>query len=94
MGSKLKVKCIKCGKEWEKDSKIKWKENDITGPLCDNCFRVVVTPVIHKKQRREGNFDCFGKAINGCDQNCCKYRNWCIRYISLPHNNQHSYASP
>ncbi len=35
--------------------------------------------MIHKKQLKEGNFDCFGKAGAYCDQSTCKYKQWCIR---------------
>jgi len=38
----------------------------------------VISPLIHKKQRLEGNFDCFGKARSFCDQVECKYRQWCL----------------
>ena len=30
-------------------------------------------------QRSEGNFDCFGTAINYCDQSACSWRNDCIK---------------
>ncbi len=30
-------------------------------------------------QRKEGNFDCFGTAINNCDQMACCWRNDCLR---------------
>ncbi len=34
---------------------------------------------IREKQRREGNFDCFGKAYAGCcDQPLCSYYAECV----------------
>jgi hypothetical protein len=27
----------------------------------------------------EGNFDCFGKGSTYCDQQNCKYRQWCLQ---------------
>ena len=34
---------------------------------------------IREQQRREGNFDCFGKAASGfCDQSGCVYHPECI----------------
>jgi hypothetical protein len=76
--NKLRVKCIKCGMEWEKDSVILWGPNDFSSSLCNNCFKEVIAHTIHKKQLNEGNFDCFGKAKAYCDQFECKYRKWCL----------------
>ena len=77
--NKLRVKCVKCGKEWEKDSVIFWGPDDFSSSLCNVCFIEVISPIIHKKQRKEGNFDCFGKSQAHCDQIQCKYRQWCFR---------------
>ena len=30
-------------------------------------------------QRKEGNFDCFGTAINNCDQLVCIWRKDCLK---------------
>jgi hypothetical protein len=30
-------------------------------------------------QRREGNFDCFGNAINNCNQMACCWRDDCLK---------------
>lgn len=76
--NKLRIKCIKCGKEWEKDSVYPWKAEDFSSSLCVSCFREVATSKIHKRQVNEGNFDCFGKAEADCDQFGCKYRTWCL----------------
>ena len=76
--NKIRVKCIKCGLEWEKDSVISWGPDDFTSSLCDPCFKEVIARTIHKKQLNEGNFDCFGKADGYCDQLTCKYRKWCL----------------
>jgi len=78
--NKLRVKCIKCGKEWHKESSISWGPDDFTSSLCDICFREVISPIIHKKQLKEGNFDCFGRSEEYCDQLECKYREWCVRW--------------
>ena len=81
MGAKnqLRVKCVKCGKEWQKESVISWGPDDISSSLCDVCFREVISPMIRKKQLKEGNFDCFGRAGGYCDQSGCKYNKWCLR---------------
>ncbi|MFH1460918.1 MAG: hypothetical protein ABIF84_00630 [Patescibacteria group bacterium] len=82
----LKVKCVKCGKEWKKDGgeKISWGENDISGSLCDDCFVQKAVPLVRRKQIKEGNFDCFGKAENNyCDQAVCKYRRFCFKISSF-----------
>ena len=37
------------------------------------------TQLIHSIQRHEGNFDCFGSAVNGdCDQQACGWREDCL----------------
>ena len=76
--SKLRVKCIKCGEEWEKKSVVSWGPDDITSSLCSPCFREVISPIIHRNQIKEGNFDCFGKADIYCDQFLCKYKKYCL----------------
>ena len=36
--------------------------------------------MIKSIQRKEGNFDCFGTAMNGfCDQSMCLWRNDCLK---------------
>jgi hypothetical protein len=77
--NKLRVKCVKCGKEWQKESVISWGPDDISSSLCNDCFREVISPIIRKRQLSEGNFDCFGTAGSYCDQSTCKYRPWCLR---------------
>jgi len=84
--NKLRVKCIRCGVEWEKDSAVNWGPSDCSSSLCTACFVEVVSPLIHKKQRLEGNFDCFGKAGCFCDQLNCKYRQWCLANEERPTN--------
>jgi hypothetical protein len=86
--NRMRVKCIKCGKEWLKDSKISWGPEDISSSLCDVCFREAISPIIHKKQLEEGNFDCFGKAADYCDQSACKYRQWCLRMGEMTRSEQ------
>jgi len=76
--NKLNVKCIKCGKEWEKDSTIAWQAEQYSSSLCNSCFLEVAAPTIKKKQLKEGNFDCFATAGSYCDQLDCKYRRWCL----------------
>jgi hypothetical protein len=77
--NRLRVKCVKCGKEWEKDSEVSWGPDDISSSLCNPCFREVISPIIHRKQVNEGNLACFGKAGTHCDQVECKYLQWCLR---------------
>ena len=48
--NKLHVKCIQCGKEWTKDSVIRWGPNDISSSLCGSCFIEVISPIICRKQ--------------------------------------------
>ena len=78
MANRLRVKCIKCGREWEKDSSIDWGPEDISSSFCNSCYVEIATPLIHRRQLREGYFDCFGKADIFCDQDKCKYRPQCL----------------
>ncbi len=77
--NRLRVKCVKCGKEWEKDSLISWGPEDISSSLCNPCFVEVISPIIHKKQLGEGNLACFGNGSANCREKECKYRQWCFR---------------
>lgn len=77
--NKIKVRCLKCSKEWMKDTVVLWGPEEVTSSLCTPCFMEVITPIIRRKQLKEGNFDCFGKAGNYCDQFNCKYRRWCLK---------------
>lgn len=36
--------------------------------------------LIREIQLAEGNFDCFGSAIDECDQTGCKWREMCFEY--------------
>ncbi len=76
--NKLRVKCIECGADWEKDSEFPWGPEDFSSSLCKPCFRKAISSVIRKRQLNEGNFDCFGKAQRYCDQPECRYRSWCL----------------
>ena len=54
------------------------------GPLDDTLPHVAMLSLlnidnIRKKQRAEGNFDCFGRAMSGyCDQSGCCYYAECL----------------
>jgi hypothetical protein len=69
--------CIKCHKIWET------LNGDLdptpSGSLCELCLRECLIPLYRKRQLREGNFDCYGKAEYYCDQGECKYRKLCVK---------------
>ena len=69
--------CIRCGKTWAINN------GDLdpapSGSLCRPCLRKSLIPLFRKRQLREGNFDCFGKANYYCDQVNCKYKNLCVK---------------
>jgi hypothetical protein len=71
--------CIKCRRTWEVNN----GDTDATpsGGLCKPCLRTILLPTYRKRQSKEGNFDCFGKAFDYCDQLNCKYRELCL-YLS------------
>jgi hypothetical protein len=68
--------CVKCKKTWEKVD----GDCDLTpsGTLCKPCLKESLVPIYRKRQFREKNFDCFGKASGYCDQSECKYRDLCL----------------
>lgn len=35
--------------------------------------------LIRQIQKAEGNFDCFGTAVDGCDQLQCLFRDDCLK---------------
>ena len=84
----LEVECIGCHKKWIKHGgdSIEWpNNNDPSGSLCDECFAQKIVPLIRRKQKQEGNFDCFGRATQHyCDQSLCKYKNHCLNISSIP----------
>jgi hypothetical protein len=75
---KLRVKCIVCGTEWTKESSIDWGPDHISSSLCTRCFVQVASATIHKKQLKDGNFGCFGKAEGYCTHWNCRYARWCL----------------
>ncbi len=34
--------------------------------------------LIREIQRKEGNFDCYGRAVDDCDQSECCFRDSCL----------------
>ncbi len=68
--------CVKCRKTWE----IANGDTDPSpsGSLCKPCLKQSLVPIYRKRQSLERNFDCFGKAIDYCDQFQCKYRALCL----------------
>lgn len=43
-----------------------------------NTWMFSKTDLVRQIQRKEGNFDCFGKAVNSCDQMVCCWRSDCL----------------
>jgi len=68
--------CVRCRKKWEVDN----GDTDPrpSGTLCQPCLKESLVPLYRRRQAAEGNFDCFGKAIEYCDQFKCKYRLLCL----------------
>lgn len=44
-----------------------------------NVWSFSKTDLIRTVQKKEGNFDCFGKASNYCDQSNCCWREDCLK---------------
>lgn len=72
----MKYQCIRCLATWG-DSDSDHDEYYSHG-LCSPCLREGLAPIYRKRQLAEGNFDCFGKALDYCDQRACKYRDVCL----------------
>jgi hypothetical protein len=51
-----------------------------------NTFGLSKVELIRMVQKAEGNFDCFGKAMDYCDQYQCCFREDCLR-PSVPQKN-------
>ena len=68
--------CVRCRKTWE----IRNGDTDptVSGGLCKRCLRNGLIQLYRGKQLKEGNFDCFGKASDYCDQLDCRYRELCL----------------
>ena len=43
-----------------------------------NSFAKTKAELIREIQRKEGNFDCFGRAQGFCDQESCSFRPACL----------------
>jgi hypothetical protein len=68
--------CIRCKKSWRIDN----GDMDFTpsGGLCKPCLKDSLAPLYRKRQSKERNFDCFGRATGYCNQFHCKYRELCL----------------
>ncbi|MCM8799896.1 MAG: SAP domain-containing protein [Candidatus Omnitrophica bacterium] len=44
-----------------------------------NTWKYSKTELIREIQRKEGNFDCFGRAKDYCDQFSCLWRADCLK---------------
>lgn len=71
----MKYQCIRCKTIWGEGE----EEEFFSHGLCKECARKLLMHTVRKRQRREGNFDCFGKATDYCDQLDCKYRDVCLQ---------------
>lgn len=71
----MTYQCINCLVKWITNN---IETYDISHGLCKRCARLKLTPIYRKKQLLEGNFDCFAKSANFCDQLNCKYKDLCL----------------
>lgn len=81
------IKCISCNLVWDKDTGTIREDVDydqhISHGLCSKCLRERCLELFRSRQRKEGNFDCFGRSNGYCDQVNCKYRNVCLGISKL-----------
>jgi len=54
------------------------KVRDMARNLGINSFGKKKTELIKEIQRKEGNFDCFGSALDYCDRLDCLFRTSCL----------------
>ncbi len=71
----MMYQCIRCLQTWGTGNP---EKDGYSHGLCAECLREALAPLYRKRQAREGNFDCFGKASDYCDQCACAYRSLCI----------------
>ncbi len=71
----MKYQCIHCLKIWGEGTP---EIDGYSHGLCSDCLKIALTPLYRKQQKQEGNFDCFAKASDFCDQYGCKYRTICL----------------
>ena len=50
----------------------------ISHGLCAPCLKEALVPIYRKRQRAEGNPDCFGKSSGYCDQFGCDKYTLCV----------------
>ena len=77
------IKCISCNLVWDKDEGYIDPQNNsyhghLSHGLCSKCLKEKCLELFRARQRKEGNFDCFGKANGYCDRLDCKYRSVCL----------------
>jgi len=73
----LEMKCVKCGKIWDR-VETRDEGTEISGGLCSECAFEQVTFLYRRKQRAEGYPECFATAESYCDQEGCLYRDVCL----------------
>ncbi len=73
----ITFQCFVCGRTWKADLPDSGLPGRSHG-LCAQHAKELLIPLYRKRQLREGNFDCFGKANGYCDQINCLYRNLCL----------------
>ncbi|MEN6483323.1 MAG: hypothetical protein ABFD98_00445 [Syntrophobacteraceae bacterium] len=71
----MKFMCIRCEMTWGEGAP---ERDGYSHGLCAGCLKEALTPLYRKRQAEEGNFDCFGRASDFCDQETCKYRGICL----------------
>ena len=71
----MMYQCIRCHKTWGNGSP---EVDGYSHGLCVGCLKEALTPLYRKRQAEEGNFDCFARAADHCDQPACKYRRICM----------------
>jgi len=69
--------CIICGVMWVEE--IDNPCDGVSSGVCPLCFRNNYTEMVHRRQKREESFDCFGKSEDYCDQLECSFRFACLK---------------
>jgi hypothetical protein len=72
----MKYQCIRCYTTWGEGTP---EIDGYSHGLCSYCLKEALIPVYRRRQVLEGNFDCFGKSFDYCDQYGCKYRDICLK---------------
>lgn len=79
-GKAMMFQCIRCRITWGEGTP---EVDGYSHGLCQPCLKEALIPIYRKRQVQEGNFDCFARASDYCDQELCLYRSICLGTVAI-----------